>query len=102
VEPYHRNLHRRIVSAGGSERVYHSFTHGTVCTCQTVRPSSEPCEHIKALDRVGLLVVLRLHAGHEGTHETPSEADRAEHASWGSQDAIYGVEVPSHGEKRGV
>ena len=92
VEPCRRNFHHRIVSAGGAERVYRT-SHGTQCTCMTVSRSSEPCEHAKALDHVGLLVVLSLRAPHGTTPESPSEADRAEHASWGSQDAFYGVEA---------
>src|SRR5689334_1615808 len=90
VESYRRNVHHRLVSAGTAERVYRT-SHGVQCTCMTVSRSSEPCEHAKALEAVGLLVVLRLRAPHGTAPETPSEADRVEHAAWGSQDGIYGV-----------
>jgi hypothetical protein len=96
VEPFRCNPHHRIVSAGGSERVYRTV-HGVQCTCMTVSRPSEPCEHAKALGHVGLLVVLSLRAPHRTAPETPSEADRAEHAVWlqNAQDAIFGVEAPA-------
>jgi hypothetical protein len=63
VERWRRNLNGRVVSASPCpERVYRSFVHGPTCTCRTISPSPEPCEHIRGLERAGLLIVLSLHA----------------------------------------